>query len=209
LISSRTIIETALPYYEMELRTPERTLNAYSEAYLTCLLEPVYRPALVAPRVEGLLGAPPPNTVVLPPCQEDRLRSLLSEGFREVLESEEREKPPFESEGFRGFIKAIVTLGRYKPTRPTRGLLYRSAYAYLREVLGIHSIPEIILGGLGWRHVKLYLTWSGRPLVVRVEYMSGGLWKEDRLLTKLAGQARDALSRLAEDALRRGSASTF
>jgi len=182
------IVEASLPYYRVEASWDSGHGSFYAEAVITPGLPPILRATLFTPRLPGAAPTPLPGYRRLDPEPWETLRERLTEGFREILEGEDRQKPPFEFEGLRGLIKMMLTLGKHKPYTPTKGLIARSAYNYVYDVLGITSVPRLRERGITWRQLRITVQVRGdKPSVERVEALSGNeQWTVDRVLTRLA-----------------------
>ncbi len=189
-------VHASLPYYELRVASAGGFRYLYGEAYIAPQLSPIYRASLITPNSSGLLEVPPPDSISLPPTPAQEYLSSIKEGISEILSSGLLEKPSFEFEGLKGLIKAVLTGGRYRASRPTRALEYKSAAIYIREVLNLTGEENLLAGRVLWRPIRTTID-KERGVIVLIEKVEDEEWVPDRLLLKLLRVEPPVFARLA------------
>lgn len=196
------IVDAGLPYYRLRIEPePERELCA--EAIVLPRIGALYRLSLVAPREAlELEDAPPRGFVAVKPSPPDLVASSVYESIKTIFSEapEHLAKPSFRLGGLKGILRIILSGGRRRP-ETTPSALYKSAYMYAVEVLGLTGPPlRVETVGLAWRRTKIYIQRGprGSPIFRYMEVWRRGEWVVDRLSARLASSFPDAYSYLAD-----------
>ena len=196
------VIDVGLPYYRLRIEPePERELCA--EAVVLPRIGALYRLSLVAPREAlELEEAPPRGFAAIKPSPADLVASSVYDSIKIIFSEapEHLAKPSFRLGGLKGLLRIILSGGRKRP-ETTPSALYKSAYMYAVEVLGLAGPPlRVEASGLAWRRARIYVQGGrdGFPLFRYMEVWRRGEWVIDRLSARLASSFPSAYSYLAE-----------
>lgn len=191
------VIKASLPYYVVRATWEGGEADLIVESLVMPRLPLLLRASLLSTMIPGVSQVPEPGFPPLEGYPWEVVSESLAESLAAILARGRDAGPPFEFEGLKGLIKAIVTLGRYKPYRPTESLTLRAAYAYVHDVLGITSVPALRLKGRAYRSFRIHLSPSPPGAPVLFEAWTGSGWTVDRVLTRLARENPEALAELS------------
>ncbi len=191
-------VKASLPYYLVRAIWEGGEAELIVESLVMPRLPLLLRASLLSTMLPGVSRTPEPGFPPLEGHPWEIVSESLIESIEAILARGREAGPPFEFEGLKGLIKAIITLGRYKPYRPTESLTLKAAYSYVHDVLGITSVPILRLEGRVFRGFRIHLSHSPLgEMPTFFEAWTGNGWVVDRVLTRLARENPEAFVDLA------------